>query len=364
MPKTTTLATVLAEHTRPAAEALVHTLDDGRLQCLACAHRCRIAEGRRGVCQVRFVQDGELRVPFGYVNGVALDPVEKKPFYHVLPGEEALSFGMLGCDLHCSYCQNWITSQALRDPRAVAPIETCTAEDIVDLATRRGSRLVVSTYNEPLITAEWAAAIFDEAHRRGMATGFVSNGNATPEVLDFLRPRLDLFKVDLKSFRDRHYRELGGTLQAVLDALHELKKRGFWVEVVTLVVPGFNDDEEELKEMATFLATLDRDMPWHLTAFYPQYRMNDRGGTPTSTLLRGWEIAKEAGLRFVYLGNLHGGADERESTWCPDCGALLVERAGFHVRRNRIEGGRCPDCGRPIPGVWDWPRSEEAGSSG
>ena len=353
---------ILSEHTHRADRALVEDLGQGHLRCLACAHRCHLADGRRGVCQVRYQENGEVRVPWGYVQGIALDPIEKKPFYHVLPGENALSFGMLGCDLHCGYCQNWISSQTLRDANAIAGIEACTPEKIDALARSQNSRIVISTYNEPLITAEWAAAIFDVVKWRDLLCGFVSNGNATPEVLDFLRPRLDLFKVDLKSFQDRRYRELGGTLQAVLGSLKGLKERGFWVEVVTLVVPGFNDDPAELRDMARFLAKLDPGLPWHLTAFHPDYQMSKRGSTPLDTLLKAWEIGKEEGLDFVYLGNLAGRGDERESTYCPACGALLVQRRGFRVDRVRLDRGHCPDCGRSIPGVWDWPRSKEAES--
>ncbi len=359
------LEELLSQHTASAAGALVEDLGQGRLRCLACGHRCRLSKDRSGVCRVRFLQEGELRVPFGYVHALARDPIEKKPFYHVLPGEPALSFGMLGCDLHCGYCQNWISSQTLRDENAVASFHECTPKEIVEAARRAGSRVVVSTYNEPLITAEWAAAVFDEAKAAGMLCGFVSNGNATPEVLEFLRPRLDLFKVDLKSFRDADYRQLGGTLKAVLRTLESVKQMGYWVEVVTLLVPEFNDDEREIREMARFLAGLDQEIPWHLTAFHPDYRMNDRAATSSALLGRAWEIAREEGLRYVYLGNLAGKKDPRESTFCPDCGTTLVERRGFEVELRALaideqNEGTCPSCGREIPGVWAWPQSEEA----
>jgi pyruvate formate lyase activating enzyme len=201
------------------------------------------------VCKVRFVDDGRLRVPWGYVGGVQCDPVEKKPFFHAYPGALAYSFGMLGCDLHCSYCQNWVTSQALRDPHAVSPPQTATPEALV---AAHGARLLVSTYNEPLITSEWAVAVFEHARRAGLATGFVSNGNGTPEVLNYLRPHLDLYKVDLKSFDDRHYRELGGRLHPILDTIAWLHDAGVWVEIVTLLIPGFNDSDEELRGLTPF----------------------------------------------------------------------------------------------------------------
>ena len=234
-----TLADVLARATREGE--LYRVLDDGRLQCYACGHCCPLPEGAIGVCKVRFNEGGTLRVPWGYVGGVQCDPIEKKPFFHAHPGALAYSFGMLGCDLHCGYCQNWVTSQALRDPAAVAPPLATRPEDLVHDALRLGARVVVSTYNEPLITSEWAVAVFKEAKAAGLLTGYVSNGNGTPEVLEYIRPWVDLYKVDLKSFDDRHYRQLGGRLQPILDTIRRLHAMGFWVEIVTLLIPGFND---------------------------------------------------------------------------------------------------------------------------
>src|SRR6266704_1246147 len=210
------LADVLDEHT--VVGALWHR-EDGRIRCVACGHRCLIGEGKRGICKVRFNDGGQLKVPFGYVAGLQCDPVEKKPFFHVHPSSDALTFGMMGCDLHCSYCQNWVTSQALRDASAVAPVRPVTPAGLVEIAQREGARLVVSSYNEPLITAEWAVAVFQEAKAAGLDCAFVSNGNATPEVLDFLRPWIGAYKIDLKSFDDRHYRTLGTTLDNVLDSI-------------------------------------------------------------------------------------------------------------------------------------------------
>src|SRR5258706_9539684 len=189
-----------------------------RIRCFACGHRCVIGEGRRGICRVRFNRGGQLHVPFGYVGALQSDPVEKKPFFHVHPGTDALTFGMMGCDFHCSYCQNWVTSQALRDEASVAPIMAVTPEQLVQTAQRTGARLVVSSYNEPLITAEWAVAVFQQAKAAGFLCAFVSNGNATPEALDFLRPWIQSYKIDLKSFDDHHYRSLGGMLSTILDS--------------------------------------------------------------------------------------------------------------------------------------------------
>ncbi len=326
---------------------------EGEVRCVACARRCRIPEGRRGGCLVRFNRGGRLMVPWGWVaGGLALDPIEKKPFYHVLPGSGALSFGMLGCDMHCPYCQNWLTSQALRDPEAGARIVDTTPETIRELAVRHGARSVISTYNEPLISAEWAVDVFREAGTAGLLTGFVSNGNATPEVLDFLRPHMDLFKVDLKTFREEGYRKLGARLADVLAGIEGIFARGFWLEVVTLVVPGFNDDPAELADIASFLAGLSPDIPWHVTAFHPDYRMDDRGPTPVSTLLRAVEIGREAGLRYVYPGNV-AGLPELEATRCPSCGEVVVERHGWSIGAVRLREGACPACGTPIAGVWE-----------
>ena len=352
---TTPLHEVLAQRTHDADPALIEGLADGGVRCLACGHRCKVLLGRRGICQVRFNEGGRLRVPWGYVAGIQLDPIEKKPFFHAFPGESALSFGMLGCDLHCGYCQNWITSQALRDDQAVAPTQDGEPARLVDLARRHGSRVLVSTYNEPLITSEWGAAIFREGKARGMTCAYVSNGNATPEVLRFLRPLVDLYKVDLKGFDDRRYRELGGVLANVLRSLEDLKALGFWVEVVTLVVPGFNDSDQELQGIARFLAGLGREVPWHVTAFHPDYKMDDRGSTPAETLLRAYDIGRAEGLWFVYAGNLPGRVGDRESTVCPQCSQVLVARTGFRVLSNRLRDGHCPGCGFAVPGVWQPP---------
>ncbi len=345
------LAQNLARHTRDAE--LVQQLPNGRVRCVACGHRCLIPPGREGICRVRYNEGGALKVPYGYVAALHVDPVEKKPFFHALPGARALSFGMLGCDLHCGYCQNWLTSQTLRDPAALASAESISPDAIVRAALETGARIVTSTYNEPLITSEWAAAVFRLARAAGLVCSYVSNGNGTEEVLEYLRPLVSLYKVDLKSFRDRHYRELGGTLERVTWTIRALHEKGFWVEVVTLVVPGFNDSPQELREIAGFLASVSRDIPWHLTAFHPDYKMDDRPATPLPTLLGAAAAARQEGLRFVYVGNVVGAADGLENTYCPSCRGLLVERRGFRVLRNELaRDGRCPSCRELIPGLW------------
>jgi pyruvate formate lyase activating enzyme len=325
----------------------------GKLVCVACAHRCKLADGSRGVCLVRGRKGDALFVPWGYTAGVAVDPIEKKPFFHLLPASRALSFGMLGCDLHCAYCQNWVTSQALRNPAASEAAHAVTPGQLVEAALEHRCAVITSTYNEPLITAEWAHDVFALAREAGIVTSFVSNGHATPEVLDYLAPVIDAFKVDLKSFSPKTYAALGGKLQAVLDTISGLVQRGIWMEVVTLVVPGLNDSLDELKAIATFLAAVSPDIPWHVTAFHPDYQMTDPPATPAETLLAGVEIGRAAGLRYVYGGNLPGRVGDLEDTRCPSCGTVLVRRTGFTVLEGRVtSAGTCPSCGAAIAGVW------------
>src|ERR1700721_2686086 len=242
-----TLREVLNARVREGDPALWEKLDRNRVRCYACGHCCPIPDGQPGVCKVRFNRGGTLYVPWGYVAGVQCDPIEKKPFFHAYPGALAYSFGMLGCDLHCSYCQNWVTSQALRDPNAVSPPLEATLE------------VMVSTYNEPLITSEWAIAVFRQAREAGLLTAFVSIGNGTPQVLEYLHPWIDLYKVDLKRFNDRHYRHLRGRPQPILDTIRTLHGMGIWLEIVTLLIPGFNDSDTELRQLTAFLASVSPD---------------------------------------------------------------------------------------------------------
>lgn len=337
---------------RTASGVLCEKLEGGSVRCHACAHRCVILDGHDGICKVRFNQGGELRVPRGYVAGLQVDPIEKKPFYHAFPGAEALSFGMLGCDFHCDYCQNWLSSQVLRDSEAGSAPRDISAADLVALGKRRRAPVAVSTYNEPLITTEWAVEVFQEARRAGMTCGYVSNGHATPEVLRYLRPHADLYKVDLKSFQDKAYRSLGGRLAPVLESIRMLRELGFWVEVVTLVVPGFNDSEAELRDMARFLAGVSPDLPWHCTAFHADYRMTEPPRTTVRQLIRACELGREEGLRYCYAGNLPGYVGDWEHTCCPRCSRQLVRRHGFQVLSCELEGGRCPGCREPIAGFW------------
>lgn len=338
--------------------------EPGSLRCLACAHRCLVRPGRRGICQVRFNSQGTLRMPWGYVAALNPDPIEKKPFYHFLPGSIALTFGMLGCDFHCSFCQNWVTSQAGRDPasdQAVQYVQEASPEQIVAYGRRQGAQVIVSSYNEPLITTEWAAAIFQQARQAGMRCAFVSNGNATPEALAYLRPHLDAYKVDLKSMQDTHYRQLGGVLQNVLDTIRAAHDLGLWVEVVTLVIPGFNDSSAELWDAARFLVSVSADIPWHVTAYHPDYKMRDAPRTSAGILQRAAEIGQEAGLRYVYAGNIPGRVGSLEDTICPHCQTSLIKRFGFSVEEyNLTPQHTCPKCGTAVAGVWPDQRTGRA----
>jgi pyruvate formate lyase activating enzyme len=350
MAGTLALHDLLAQHTREGH--LYEKMPDSWVRCFACGHCCKIGPDRDGICKVRFNKGGLLYVPYGYTAGIALDPIEKKPFFHALPGATALSFGMLGCDYHCGYCQNWFTSQAIRDPKATATPEIVRPEQIVGLALEHKAPVITSTYNEPLITSEWAVEIFKLARTYGIKCSYVSNGNGTPEVIEFLQPYVQLYKIDLKSFRQKNYQQLGGKLETVLDTIRLLKKFGIWVEIVTLVVPGFNDSDEDLKDIADFLVSVSIDIPWHVTAFHQDYKMNGHRNTPVEALTRAAEIGKHAGLSYVYAGNLPGMTGQYENTYCPSCSELLIERFGFNVRANRLKNGSCPKCSTTIAGVW------------
>jgi len=348
---------------------LYEAYEDGSLRCYACAHRCLIRPGRRGICQVRFNEAGQLKVPWGYVAALQSDPIEKKPFFHVMTGSDALTFGMLGCDFHCGYCQNWLTSQAMRDrasDRSLELVRRVSPEQMVEIARRSGAKLIASSYNEPLITSEWSVSIFELAQKAGLKCVYISNGNATPEALRYVRPYLSAYKIDLKTMQDKQYRQLGGVLQHVLDSIRLAHELGLWVEVVTLVVPGFNDSTEELMDAARFIRGVSADIPWHVTAFHPDYKMMDPAPTSSNTLMRAAEIGEEAGLSYVYAGNMPGRTKNYENTTCPKCQSVLIERIGYTIRSYHITAqGTCQKCGTTIPGVWtDQPETVNLGGWG
>ena len=345
---------ILDRMTAPAA--LVEKQEGETVRCLACAHRCVLLPGRRGICQMRFNDRGTLRIPWGYVAAAQVDPIEKKPFNHFLPGNEVLTIGMLGCNFHCDFCQNWLSSQMLRDSHAVMRSEyliQAGPEALEQAAQRSGAQIIASSYNEPMITAEWAEAIFARAKAAGLSTAMVSNGYTTPQTLHYLRPHLDALKVDLKSMQEANYHAMGGRLQPVLDTIKLAREIGLWVEVVTLVIPGFNDTPEELWEAARFIASVSPEIPWHVTAFHPDYKRLDAPPTDSEKLQQAADIGQEAGLLSVYAGNLPGRVGSLEDTHCPRCGELLIQRRGYTLFVYRITAdGKCSKCGTPQAGIW------------
>jgi pyruvate formate lyase activating enzyme len=341
----------LLELTAPAA--LVQPEGDG-LRCAACAHRCRLSPGQAGVCGVRANVGGELRAPWGYIARRNVRAVETNTVFHVKPGAAALTFGMYGCDLRCPYCHNWQVSQALREPGIEESPTPITAAALVSEAVGRGCRVLCAAYNEPMLAAEWVAAVFAEARRAGLLTAVISDGHTTRQALSFLRPVTDVFRVDLKAGTAEAYRLVGARLQPVLDAIATARELGYWVEVVTLVAPGISDELADLRALAGLLGEIDPDIPWHLNGFVPRYRMKAEPATPSHLLIAAAGSAYARGLRFVYVGNAAGAAAAAlNHTRCPECHAVLVERADYRTVKCHLAGAACPDCRTSIPGLWE-----------
>jgi pyruvate formate lyase activating enzyme len=340
-------------------EALLYEkLSDERVRCALCSHRCLVAPGQKGVCLVRENRDGQLRtLVYGLPLSQAVDPIEKKPLFHFYPGSTAFSLATAGCNFRCTFCQNWSISQMPRERGEILGQQT-SPEVVVAAARRLGSRSIAYTYTEPTIFFEYSYDIARLAHEAGIASVYVTNGYMTAEMLELFQgvggehePWLDAANVDLKAFRDETYRRVcGARLQPVLDALQKMVELGVWVEVTTLVVPGLNDSEGELRELAAFIAGhLGPQVPWHVSRFHPDYRMQDARPTPPATLQRAYELGREAGLHYVYVGNLPGA--RLEDTYCPGCGQVVVQRRGFDVVRHDTARGCCSRCGTPIHGV-------------
>jgi len=328
---------------------LYEKVSGNRVRCHLCAHRCLISDGKKGICQVRENRGGVLHtLVYGRTIAQAIDPVEKKPLFHFYPGSTAYSVATPGCDFRCHWCQNWEISQMPREQHLVAGWEASPAQ-IVAAAQRGGCRSVAYTYTEPTVFFEYAYDIARLAHDAGLANIYVTNGYMTEEMLDTFQPYLDAANVDLKAFREETYRRyVGARLQPVLDTLKLMKRLGIWLEVTTLVIPGINDEPAELKDAAEFVAhELGIDTPWHISRFFPAYKMSDVPPTPVATLDRAREIGLTTGLQYVYSGNVPG----EENTVCPQCGQLLIRRIGYHVVENRVLAGHCPDCGTAIAGV-------------
>ena len=324
---------------------------EGRVRCKLCAHRCQIAPGRRGLCMVRENRDGTLyTLVYDRIISQALDPIEKKPLFHFLPSSPALSIATVGCNFRCEFCQNWEISQYPREHEGAILGERIGPEELVAQAVSAGAPIIAYTYTEPTVFFELAYEAARLAAQRGIKNVFVSNGYMTEEAAREIAPYLDGINIDLKSFSDDFYRRhCGASLQPVLDTIERMVSLEVWVEVTTLVIPGWNVSEEELSWLAEFLRGVSPDIPWHISRFIPAYRVYDRPPTPVGTLRRAREIGLSAGLRYVYLGNVPG---EGEDTQCPGCGAILIRRHGFYVMENRLQEGRCPDCGTEIAGRW------------
>ena len=337
-----------------ASEALLwERRPDGSVVCNLCAHRCRIRPGLRGICGVRENLEGALvTLVADRVISVEIDPIEKKPFFHFLPGTLAYSIATVGCNFHCLFCQNDVISQWPRERPGPLPGDAIAPEEIVAAARAAGCRSIAYTYTEPTIFFELALETGRLAAAAGIRNLFVTNGYMTREALALVAPILHGANVDLKSFSDRYYRKVcGATLAPVLETIRAMRELGIWVEVTTLVIPGLNDGDAELGALARWLASVDRDMPWHVSAFFPAYRLTDVPPTPPETLHRAALIGRKAGLRYVYTGNVPG--DPWENTACPECGRRLLERRGFRVLDNCLAAGRCPVCHAAIAGVWN-----------
>ncbi len=336
---------------QPRIEArLYQRLERQTVRCDLCHHRCVIEPGQTGICGVRLNVDGTLHsLVYGLAGSAGVDPVEKKPVFHCLPGHASFSFATVGCNFQCSFCQNHAISQA---GTCGIKGQEAPPEQLVQTAVSRGCRSIACTYTEPTVYFEYAAEVCRLARTAGLWTIFVTNGFMTGEALDLLGGDLSCANVDLKAFNEKTYRTvIGGRLQPVLDTLVRMKQRGVWVEVTTLVIPGLNDSDAELRDIAGFIAgSLGVETPWHVSRYHPAHHYRTAPATPTETIHRAVALGLDAGLRYVYCGNLPG--EDRESTFCWSCGELLIRRVGFTVRENRVtEKGACPGCGTRVDGI-------------
>lgn len=329
---------------------LYEKLDDDSVRCHLCAHRCRIAPGKVGICGVRENRNGTL---YTLVHGISIaesvDPIEKKPLFHVYPGSKSYSIATVGCNFRCEFCQNHDISQIPhREGKIIG--RSSMPEEIIERTLKTGSKTIAYTYTEPTIFLEYALDIGKMGHEKGIKNIFVTNGFMTGEALDAAAPWLDGVNVDLKSFSDEFYRKYcGGRLQPVLDSLRRMKDLGIWVEVTTLIMPTLNDGEEELRDIARYIHSLGPETPWHISRFHPQYRMRTLPPTPLATIHTAAQLGKEAGLKYVYTGNVPG--DEGENTRCSNCGRLLIKRYGFNVEEIDLRDSRCPACKTPLDGI-------------
>ena len=333
---------------------LYDTLDNKKVRCNLCSHRCLINEGRRGICGVRENKGGQLEtLVYGKLIARNIDPIEKKPLFHFLPGSLSYSVATVGCNFRCQFCQNADIAQMPADRGGMIMGENCGPAEIVDAAIRAGCKSISYTYTEPTIYFELAYDTARLAADKGLRNIFVTNGYMSAEALKMIHPVLDAANVDLKAFTDNYYKEqCGARLKHVQATLKLMKSLGVFVEVTTLIVPGLNDDPGQLKDLAQFIAQdLGVETPWHISRFHPTYKLTDRPSTPVKTLIKARKIGIDAGLKYVYTGNVPGNA--AENTYCYDCGEMVIERRGFQVSRLKVENGRCIRCGTEIDGVWE-----------
>jgi pyruvate formate lyase activating enzyme len=326
---------------------------DGTVACYLCAHRCTIREGKFGICGVRENRNGTLYTHVDdKIIAAHVDPIEKKPFYHVLPGSTSFSIATVGCNFHCFHCQNHDIAQMPRErPGGNTPGSSTTPEEIVGAAVRNNCNSIAYTYTEPTIFFELAYDTARIAHAQGLKNFFVTNGYMTQEALEMISPYLDGANVDLKGFNDAKYRKVcGGKLEPVKETIQRMKAMNIWVEVTTLIIPTHNDSDIELREIAEFIVAVDSGIPWHVSAFYPQYKMTHLPPTSASTIHRAVDIGKEVGLRYVYSGNVRSNSSA--DTWCHSCGKRLIHRSGFYVIENQIVNGACPVCDTTIDGIF------------
>ncbi len=333
-------------------EAMFYTpLADNRVRCFLCQHFCEVAEGRRGLCGVRENRAGFLyTLVYGQSISAGSDPIEKKPLFHLHPGSSSFSIATVGCNFKCRHCQNWEIAQYPRMYEGALPGKFLAPEAIVKQAQAADCASIAYTYTEPTIFFEYAYETSKLANQAGLKNVFVTNGYSSAEAVRAIAPFLDAANVDLKSFSEDFYHKIcGAKLQPVLDTIRLYRELGIWLEVTTLIIPGYNDSEEELKAIADFIVNLSEEIPWHVSAFYPTYELRDAPRTSAKTLRRARQIGLDAGLRYVYEGNIPG--EGGENTYCYGCGELLIERFGFSIRGNRIEQGRCRTCSAVIDGI-------------
>jgi pyruvate formate lyase activating enzyme len=336
----------------PKEAVLYEKQEENAVTCNLCAHRCYIPAGRDGICKVRRNRAGVLyTLVYDRVISANIEPVEKKPLFHFLPGTEVFSIATLGCNFHCRYCQNWEISQLPRIREDAVLGEKLMPSEIVSFALEAGCKSIAYTYTEPTIFFELAYDTAKLAAAAGLKNIFVTNGYMTPEAMRMIQPYLHAANIDLKGFDDKRHRRMSGAkLQPVLDSIILANQLGIWLEVTTLVVPGHNDSDEEFRRIARFLKNVNPGIPWHLSAFFPAYKMMEVEPTDRESLLRAWQIGKDAGLHHVYCGNLPA---IHEDTICYSCNQTLIRRAGFFVEFNRLDQGRCSFCQATIDGVWD-----------